>query len=87
MRHHPGGLPHEFADRARQVRATGALRLLPMTDFVMTHGLDDGTTAQVAIRQTVQMTLQMAFHLSFGFGDEPQAGTVSQQCCQGPDTE
>ena len=78
MRHHPGCLPHEFADRARQVRTAGVPRVLAMADFIVTHGFDDGAAAQVGIRQQVEMALQMTFYLSLGLGHEPQAGSVAE---------
>ena len=49
--------------------------------------IDDGTAAEVGIRQQVEMTLQMTFDLAFGLGDEAQAGTIAQHGCDGPDAE
>src|SRR5262245_5547326 len=74
MRHHPCGLPHEFAHRAGQMRGAGAFRLLAVAGFVVPHGLDDGSAAQVSLRQALEMTPQMSLDLAFGLGHEPQAG-------------
>ena len=58
-----------------------------MPDLVMTHGLDDGATALVALRQSIEMTLQVTFDLPFGLGDETEAGPVTQHRRQGADAE
>jgi hypothetical protein len=63
------------------------LGLLTVPDFVMTHGLDDSPASQVFGRQLFEMTLQMALDLALGFGHEPQAGTVPEQCGKRPNAE
>ncbi len=50
-----------------------------MTSFVVAHGLDDGAAALIIGRQSIEMALQMTFHLSLGLGYEPQAGAVAEQ--------
>ncbi len=87
MRHHPGCLPHEFANRAGKASSAGTLRLLPMSGLIVTHGLDDGAAAQIRVRQSIEVTLQMPFDLPFGFGDKPQTGAIPQHGSQGTDAE
>lgn len=87
MRHHPRGLPHEFADRSGQVRATGTAGLLSMTGFIVSHGIDDGATAHIAFGEQVEMAPQVTFDLAFGLGDEAQTGPITQQRGQGSDPE
>ena len=70
MRHHPSGLPHEFADGSREASGARTLRLVPMASFVMPHGFDDRPAANVSRRKPVEVTAQVSFHLSLGFRDE-----------------
>jgi hypothetical protein len=70
MRHHPRCAPHEFADGRREACSAGAHGLLAVADLVVPHGLDDGAAALVALRQPIEMALEVAFDLSLGFGHE-----------------
>ena len=87
MRHHPRGLPHEFADGGRQACSTGDLCLLAMPGFVVPHGFNDSAAAMVRFRQPIEMATQMALDLPLGLGHEAQAGAIPQQCGEGADAE
>jgi hypothetical protein len=58
-----------------------------MSRLVMPHGLDNGATANIGARQSVEMAAEMPFHLSFSLGDEAKTGPVAYQSGQGSDAE
>jgi len=57
MRHDPGSSPHQFAYGAWQRRGTRTLCLISVSDFVVTHGFDDGPAPVIVWRQALEVTL------------------------------
>ena len=55
----------------------GTQCLFSMAHLVVAHGIDDGATALVARRQSIEMTLQVTLDLAFGLGDKAEAGPVA----------
>jgi len=50
-----------------------------MRNLLGSHGFKYGTAACIARRKSIEVLIQVAFNLTLGLGDEPQAGTVAEQ--------
>ena len=78
FRHHPGVHFHQGSDRQRQRRRSLAGGLIGMTRFVVAHDCDNGPASFIVYRKLVQVALQMAYDLAFGFFNETKTPVVSQ---------
>ena len=78
FRHDPGVHFHQASDRRRQRRRSPAGSLIGMTRFVVAHHCDNSPASFIVYRELVEMALQMAYDLAFGFFDKTETPVISQ---------
>ena len=78
-RHQARSGAHQAAYRCGQFDTAGITGLLAMHDFIVAHLRQDGSTALVRSGESLQMIIEMSLDLTLCFGDEAEAGAVTDE--------